>query len=202
MKKLLCAVAICALPVMTMAAPKYATQVNHFALKKNQNWTWANLAKTPKVKWQNKTPKKNYDGVYEITGSISKYGGLSVYGSRSTPETIHISSSQLYRESESGKDVYKINQLFDKKELTEIKSNCTIPEESDDFIYLYQKFYVWKRAGHEPLYVFEKGDEAGTAGGGVMKDYFITKNFSNFNKSYTQIEMSNGFGAEYSACSI
>lgn len=202
MKKLICTVALCALPMMAMAAPKYAAQVNHFALKKNQNWTWANLAKTPKVKWQNKTPKKNYSGMYEITGSISKYGTLTAYGSRSMPEMIHISSSQLYRESENGKDVYKINQLFDKKELKEVKSNCTIPEESDDFIHLYQKFYVWKKAGYEPLYVFEMGDEAGTASGGIMRDYFITKDFSNFNNEYTGITMSNGFGAEHSTCSI
>lgn len=51
-------------------------------------------------------------------------------------------------------------------------------------------------------YVFEQGDQSGSAGGGIEKNYFITKNFNNFNKHYTRIEMSNGFGAEYSSCSI
>ena len=183
MKLKACLLLLSVVPMLAMANPKYGQQINHLALKQGQDWTWANLAKTPKIKWQQKTPTKIPSANdYYIFGEMGIYGGLSATGTKSKPLYVSIGSGQSYEESEDGENVYKLYDLFNKSEIKEVRSNCTIREGSPAiFTGEYQYFYKWQKKGYRPLYVHERKNISGTFNGGISKNYNIVKDFNDFN---------------------
>lgn len=140
MRKIIVTVLLC-LPMVAMAKTNYYTQTNHFALKKGQEWSWGQVAKTPNIKWENKTPKNNEYG-YGVNGQMGKYGSLSVNGTKTKPIIIRFRSSQTYPQDERLAGVYTLHQLFNKTELTKLKSNCSVNEISYGE---YQHFYKWQK---------------------------------------------------------
>lgn len=173
-------------PTLAMAKANFYAQTSHFALKKGEEWSWDKVAKTPNIKWHNKKPQKNPSfSSYDVNGGMGKYGSLSASGSKAKPTIIQFSSSQAYAESENGANVYTLHQLFNKAELTKIKSNCSVDTNSNRMASgEYQHFYKWQKKGHQPLYVAVRRFEAGTFSGGIIMNYIIAKDFNNFNQEY------------------
>lgn len=181
MRKIIITALLC-LPMAAMAKTSYHAQVNHFALKQGQEWSWGQVAKTPNIKWENKTPKNYGNSKYSMGGSMGEWGGLSVTGTKSKPLIIHFNSSQTYSRSENGADVYTLHQLFKKTELTKLKSNCSVDENSGRMsVGEYQHFYRWQKKGYQPLYLGVRRFQSGTFNGGIIMNYIIVKDFDLFN---------------------
>ncbi|MGI3294660.1 hypothetical protein ACRPFF_00745 [Neisseria sp. SLRRB23] len=174
-------------PILAMAKVNFYAQTNHFSLREGEEWSWEKTAKTPKIKWDNKKPKKDhYDSNrYYVWGTMGRYGTISAVGSKIKPIIVEFRSSQDYSESDIGVDVYTIDQLFNKKELTKVKSNCSVNANSgrmwpDE----YQHFYKWHKKGFQPLYIAARKLVSGTFNGGITINYTIVDDFNNFNHEY------------------
>lgn len=182
MRKIIVSVLLC-LPMVALAKTNYHTQVNHFALKKGQEWSWKSVAKTPNIKWQRKSPIKHSDlNYYYAYGDMGEWGDLTVSGSKNKPLIVEITSAQSYARSENGADVYGLYQLFKKSELTKLQSNCSVDENTDRMsVGEYQHFYKWQRQGYQPLYLGVRRFQAGSFSGGISMSYIIVKDFDLFN---------------------
>lgn len=182
MKKQIIALALSIVSISAFAINKNTTQTDYLALKTGQDWTWQKIAQTPKIKWEQKIPKATTTPkLYSMNGDINKYTSLTAYGTKSQPNIVVIESSQSYKESEDGKDTYKVTDLFNKSELTPVKSNCT-KKENQVNSGEYQFFYKWQKPGFQPLYVYEGKIVSGTFSGGISKEITIVKDFSDFNR--------------------
>lgn len=195
MRKIIVTVLLC-LPMVAMAKTNYYTQTNHFALKQGQEWSWGQVVKTPSIKWENKTPKNGgygYGGGYGVTGQMGKYGSLFVGGTAKKPSIIHFQSSQDYQSYANGDKLYKLHHLFNKLELTKLRSNCAIkrdPEYNEVGAGAeYQNFYKWQKKGYQPLYLAVRELRSEGFGGGITMDYVIVKDFNLFNDSELVVDL-------------
>lgn len=187
MYKIIIATLFC-LPMTVMAKATYSAQTNHFALKKGQDWSWAQVAKTPNIKWENKTPKNNgaWGTGYGVFGEMGEYGYLSVNGTKAKPTIIHFHSGQTYQSMAADDEfLYRLHDLFDESELTRLRSNCTVKRDSEmDELgsgYEYQYFYKWQKKGYKPLYLAVNDSGSENFSGGVIITYIIVQDFNSFN---------------------
>lgn len=172
-------------PILAMAKVNFYAQTNHFSLREGEEWSWEKTAKTPKIKWDNKKPEKDhYDSNrYYVWGTMGRYGTISAVGSKIKPIIVEFESYQDYSESNIGVDVYTIDQLFNKKELTKVKSNCSVNANGGRMWRLveYQHFYKWHKKGFQPLYIAARKLVPGTFNSGITINYTIVDDFNNFN---------------------
>ena len=157
---------------------KFAEITNYLALKPGQKWTWEQLAALPNVQeWRNKTPQKNgympSDANYSINAGLTETGSMMAYGNKQQPKLVVLSSGQGVMEDEGLNGVYKLNDYFDQKDLTNIHSNCDVEGMFD------QKFYKWQKKGAKPLYVYQ-AIMSGNAG--TTEEYGIAESLNEFFK--------------------
>lgn len=160
------------------ASAKFAEITNYLALKPDQKWTWEQLAALPNVQeWRNKTPQKNgympSDPNYSINAGLTETGSMMAYGNKQQPKLVVLSSGQGVMEDEGLNGVYKLNDYFNQKDLTNIPSNCDVEGMFD------QKFYKWQKKGAKPLYIYQAimSDNAGTTA-----EYGIAESLDEFFK--------------------
>ena len=157
---------------------KFAEITDYLALKPSQKWTWEQLAALPNVQeWRNKTPQKNgympSDPNYSINAGLTETGSMMAYGNKQQPKLVVLSSGQGVMEDEGLNGVYKLNDYFDQKDLTNIPSNCDVEGMFD------QKFYKWQKTGAKPLYIYQ-AIMSGNAG--TTAEYGIAESLDEFFK--------------------
>ena len=157
---------------------KFVEITNYLALKPGQKWTWEQLAALPNVQeWRNKAPEKNgytaSDPNYSINAGLTETGSMMAYGNKQQPKLVVLSSGQGVMEDEGLNGVYKLNDYFDQKDLTNIPSNCDVEGMFD------QKFYKWQKKGAKPLYVYQ-AIMSGNAG--TTAEYGIAESLDEFFK--------------------
>ena len=155
---------------------KFAEITDYLALKPGQKWTWEQLAALPNVQeWRNKTPQKNEympsDPNYSINAGLTETGSMMAYGNKQQPKLFVLSSGQGVMEDEGLNGVYKLNDYFDQKDLTNIPSNCDVEGMFD------QKFYKWQKKGAKPLYIYQ-AIMSGNAG--TTAEYGIAESLDEF----------------------
>lgn len=75
------------------------------------------------------------DANYSINAGLTETGSMMAYGNKQQPKLVVLSSGQGVMEDEGLNGVYKLNDYFDQKDLTNIHSNCDVEGMFDQNLY-------------------------------------------------------------------
>ena len=160
------------------------------------------MAALPHVQeWRNKTPEKNgytpSDPNYSINAGLSETGYMMAYGTKQQPKLVVLSSGQGVMEDEGLNGVYKLNDYFNQKDLTNIPSNCDVEGMFD------QKFYKWQKDGYKPLYAINTSHLTNF---GTIFDLYIYEDYkemvSSINRSGDGPMLRTENGSSVSSCTF
>lgn len=161
MKKLLMLVTGMLIGIASASGADYRASMDYAFPSANSEWQWSNFTKMKGLKWEDPQPKafpqKNEDRTltYSMDGNFKQvnkefFTFINVFGDKAKPTDFYVSTQGAVSNEMK---VYKqsLNLLFAPNALTEIYSNCSIP--NDKTGEHPQQFFKVTKKGFAPLYI-------------------------------------------------
>lgn len=168
-------------------------------------WSWQSITALPKSEYDSALPTFDTQAkIYSLSRSLKSNNEtidytITGYGTKTVPTSIQLSSYTTGYEEEA-KQLFKLSDIVNPKEVTKLKSNCTLKEadfgngkgEEEGAIQstVTQNIYKWSRPNASPLYIAEQQREGvvitGVFNHSVTADFLIAKSPTNLTKAMTE----------------
>lgn len=165
-------------------------------------WTWQTITALPKAEYNNAVPTFDKERkTYSVSRSLKSSNDMieyhiGGYGTKANPTAILFSSYTSGYEEEA-KQLFKLSDIVNPKEVTKLKSNCTLKEadfgngkgeeEGAEHLTITQNIYKWTRWNASPLYIAEQQSEGAVLTGvfnhSVNADFLIAQSPTDLSKA-------------------